>query len=134
MMDYRAEEVLEIISRLLDDVGLAYMGDMVRNISDDGDVSDIIALKEACEKFYNFDTQRKRRMIEFGDENKFAVMRYHIVSVKSDWDTSSRPIIILNPMPEEVTLKDNPIKNIILQYESDEVRDRDYSRLRLILG
>lgn len=133
-MDYRAEEVLEIISRLLDDVGLAYIGDMVRNISDDGDVSDIIALKEACEKFYNFDTQRKRRMIEFGDENKFAVMRYHIVSVKSDWDTSSRPIIILNPMPEEVTLKDNPIKNIILQYESDEVRDRDYSRLRLILG
>ena len=133
-MDYRAEEVLEIISRLLDDVGLAYIGDMVRNISDDGDVSDIIALKEACEKFYNFDTQRKRRMIEFGDENKFAVMRYHIVSAKSDWDTSSRPIIILNPMPEEVTLKDNPIKNIILQYESDEVRDRDYSRLRLILG
>ena len=133
-MDYRAEEVLEIISRQLDDVGLAYRGDMVRNISDDGDVSDIIALKEACEKFYNFDTQRKRRMIEFGDENKFAVMRYHIVSVKSDWDTSSRPIIILNPMPEEVTLKDNPIKNIILQYESDEVRDRDYSRLRLILG
>jgi hypothetical protein len=134
MMDCRAEEALEIIGRLLDDVGLAYIGDMVRNISDDGDVSDIIALKEACEKFYNFDTQRKRRMIEFGDENKFAVMRYYIVSVKSDWDTSSRPIIILNPMPEEVTLKDNPIKNIILQYESDEVRDRDYSRLRLILG
>lgn len=134
MIDYRTEQALEIIGRLLDDVGLAYIGDMVRNISDDGDVSDIIALKEACEKFYNFDTQRKRRMIEFGDENKFAVMRYYIVSVKSDWDTSSRPIIILNPMPEEVTLKDNPIKNIILQYESDEVRDRDYSRLRLILG
>lgn len=133
-MDYRAEEVLNIVGSLLDDLGLSYLGNIVRKVSDDGDASDILELKEECERFYNFDTQRKRRMIEFGDEGKFAVMRYHIVNIKSEWDADFRPIIILNQMPEEVTLKDNPIKNITLVYLDDKLRDRDYARLRLILG
>lgn len=74
----------------------------------------------------------KRRMFEFGDGSQFMALKYHIVNVHRDW-IDHQPVLILNEMPEEVNLKDNPLKNVHLYYEDDLVRDRDYARLKLIL-
>lgn len=134
----RPEKIKMILDTCIDifsDTGLINFAKLVKEIRDsDGSPLSIEALKEEEKKWINFETQKKRRMIAFGDGSDYSVMRYHIVNIRKYWDNLARPCIKLNEMPEEVNLKDNPCKNVVLIYEDDRIRDRDYSRLRIILG
>lgn len=78
--------------------------------------------------------ERKQRMFAFGDESRSMVMRCYIFSVCKDWDENSNPILKINEMAEGVTMKDNPIKNLIVQYEDIDIRDRDFDRLKITLN
>lgn len=134
----RPEKIKMILDACIDifsDTGLIIFAKLVKEIKDsDGSPLSIEALKEEEKRWINFETQKKRRMVDFGDDSGYSVMRFHIVNIKKYWDLEGRPCIKLNDMPEEVNLKDNPCKNVVLIYEDDRVRDRDYSRLRIILG
>ena len=48
--------------------------------------------------------------------------------------TEGVPEIIINRMPDDVTLKDNPYKNIHVRYESEENCSHDFDRLKLVLN
>ena len=125
--------ILDTCIDIFSDTGMVNFAKILKKIRDtDGDPLSIEELKKEEKLWINFESQKKRRMIQLGED--YTVMRYHIVSAKRFWDVNQRPCILLNEMPEEVNLKDNPIKNVVLVYEDDILRDRDYSRLRLVLG
>lgn len=135
MRQEKIEKILDTCIDIFSDVGLVNFAKLVKKIKDsDGDPEDIEAFREEKKLWVNFESKRKRRMVEFGDGTSYSIMRYHIVNIKSYWDDQQRPCIKLNEMPEEVNMKDNPCKNCVLVYEDDRIRDRDYARLRIILG
>lgn len=133
MRQEKIEMILDTCIDIFSDTGMVNFAKILKKIRDtDGDPLSIEELKKEEKLWINFESQKKRRMIQLGED--YTVMRYHIVSAKRFWDINHRPCILLNEMPEEVNLKDNPIKNVVLIYEDDILRDRDYSRLRLVLG
>lgn len=134
MRQEKIEKILDTCIDIFSDTGLINFAKLVKKIRDtDGDPLAIEEFKKESSLWIHFLTEKKRRMVEFGDTERYSVMRYHLVSVRAMWYNES-PAIKLNEMPDDVTLKDNPIKNVILIYETPEIRDRDYARLRLILG
>lgn len=128
------ETILNTCIDIFNDTGMVTFAKLLKSVKDsDGDSESIEALQKEEESWVNFEGQKKRRMIQFGDESGYLAQRYHIVSVSARWERGL-PCIILNEMPEDLSLKDNPIKNVFLYYADDRVRDRDYSRLRVILN
>lgn len=135
MRPEKIEMILDTCIDIFSDTGLINFAKLVKEIKDSaGSPLSIEALKEEEKLWVNFEVKKKRRMVDFGDDSSYSVMRYHIVNIKRFWDNQARPCIKLNEMPEEVNLKDNPCKNVVLIYDDDRLRDRDYSRLRIILG
>lgn len=129
----RNEELINICIDIFSDIGLINFANLLKRARDVKSEESFVALLEEESRWLNFETEKKRRMVEFGDESRFIAMRYHIVNVYRTWQ-ENRPVLILNSMAEDVTMKDNPLKNVVLLYEDDRVRDRDYDRLRMILG
>lgn len=78
--------------------------------------------------------EKKQRMFLFGDESKMMVMRCFVLTVTKDWSDDSRPMLKINEMPEGVTMKDNPIRNMFLIYDDIDLRDRDFDRLKIVLN
>lgn len=72
-------------------------------------------------------------MFVFSD-GKLALTRIFIVSAEMDYTDEGVPEIIINRMPDDVTLKDNPYKNIHVRYENEENCSRDFDRLKLVLN
>lgn len=134
MKQDKIELILNTCIDIFSDTGMVTFAKLLKEIRDtDGLPSTIEALQEEEKLWIDFESQKKRRMVQFGDESGYLAQRYHIVSVSSRWERGF-PSIILNEMPEDLSLKDNPIKNVVLVYSDDRIRDRDYTRLRTILG
>ena len=107
-----------------------------------GKLEDVIALQdtksiadftEECVKWSEKEYTKKQRMFVFSD-GKLALTRIFIVSVEMDYTDEGVPEIIINRMLDDVTLKDNPYKNIHVRYENEENCSRDFDRLKLVLN
>lgn len=121
--------------RVFEETGFQKFSQLLQNVIDsDFDIDDVEELEGEANTWKDFSLERKNKMIEFGCESMYAISRYYILSYNSYFDTYGRPCIALNEMPEEVSLKDNPCKNVILIYSDVDVRDKDFQRLRLILN
>lgn len=104
-------------------------------IETEGDSESLEALYKEFELLLQFqeDNKKKKRMFTFGSVNDYMVSRFFIVSVKKKYSGDGEPILMINEMQDEITLKDNPIKNLKLIYEDEDDRDRDYEKLKKIL-
>lgn len=76
------------------------------------------------------DEESPSRMSVFGDQLEYMVAVYYIFSVKREYTEDGKPCIKLNEVQEDVSLKDNPIRNVILIYDNEQVCCRDFDRLR----
>lgn len=129
----RNEELINICIDIFSDIGLINFANLLKRARDVKSKESFDALLEEESRWLNFETEKKRRMVSFGDGSQFIAMRYHIVNIHRTW-RGDKPALILNSMADDVTMKDNPLKNVVLLYEDDRIRDRDYDRLRMILG
>jgi hypothetical protein len=128
------EQVIDICIDIFSDTGLVNFAKLLKRVRDtDASQESIDDLLAEENKWLNFEGEKKRRMVAFGDDSQFLAMRFHIVNAYRTW-RANKAALIINEMPEEVNMKDNPLKNIVLLYDDDRLRDRDYARLRMILG
>ena len=59
--------------------------------------------------------------------------KYYVLTYNKDWDSNGAAILNINEMPEEVNLKDNPIKNLRIIYDDVDARDRDFDKIQTIM-
>ena len=76
---------------------------------------------------------KKERLFVFAN-GKLALTRIYIVSAEMKYTDEGMPEIIINKMPDDVNLKDNPYKNIHIRYENEDDCSRDFDRLKLVLN
>lgn len=66
----------------------------------------------------------KRRVISFHDNQNTHLNYNYIISYSKGWTDNDEPTIILNNF--EDSIKDNPVRNVILIYDDIETRDEDF--------
>lgn len=131
-----AEEALIVAKEMFQELGIETFARSLQSfIESNGEESLLQKLYEEFESWIELqlNSKKKKRMFSFGNCDNYIVSRFFIISVLKRYENDGAPILILNEMPEDVTLKDNPIKNLKLIYESEDDRDRDYEKLKRIL-
>lgn len=83
-------------------------------------------------------------MIRNDDDSPFVTLGYgdheivlnkrYIFSYRKDWGLySDQACLYINEMSEGATMKDNPIRNLIIEYDDVDDRDRDFDKLQTII-
>ena len=68
----------------------------------------------------------------YGDHEIVLNKRY-IFSYRKDWGLNNQASLYINEMSEGATMKDNPIRNLIIEYDDVDDRDRDFDKLQTII-
>lgn len=71
-----------------------------------------------------------QRMFTFGDTEQYMVQFFYIFSVRRTYREDGKPCLMINEIQEGITLRDNPIRNLVLMYDNEAVCCRDFDRLR----
>lgn len=132
-IDENIEILLQSIANLFGDLKLNVLKGKLEDVIALQDTKSIADFIEECIKWSEREYAKKQRMFVFSD-GKLALTRIFIVSAEMDYTDEGVPEIIINRMPDDVTLKDNPYKNIHVRYESEENCSRDFDRLKLVLN
>jgi hypothetical protein len=78
--------------------------------------------------------QSKSKFITLGSGDRVITLpKYYVLTYNKDWDSNGAAILNINEMPEEVNLKDNPIKNLRIIYDDVDARDRDFDKIQTIM-
>lgn len=126
-------EAIELCSQIFTDLGHQVISDKIKAIYNNPDIINLTNLYQEYEYLLSFLQEKKKRAFSFGDGNQLVMMLFYILSIKKEWNDDGRAVIIINEMPDEVTIKDNPYKNVKVIYDDDEVRDRDFDRLKILM-
>lgn len=127
------ELLLTSISELLGDMKMNVFKEKLEKViafSDNTSIADFI---EEYTKWSEKNYFKKERLFVFSN-GKLALTRIYIVSAEMKYTDEGIPEIIINEMPDVVNLKDNPYKNIHIQYENEDDCSRDFDRLKLVLN
>lgn len=127
------ELLLTSISELLGDMKMNIFKEKLENViafPSDTSVADFI---EEYTKWTEKNYFKKERLFVFSN-GKLAFTRIYIVSAEMKYTDEGIPEIIINKMPDDVNLKDNPYKNIHIRYENEDDCSRDFDRLKLVLN
>lgn len=131
-MNEQVEMLLVAISSILKDLKLNVfekkLEEAIINPTEET-VSEFIA---EYDKWTGKNSFKKNRMISLGEN--ISLMRVFIVSIRKDYTEDGYPEIIINEMPDDVNLKDNPYKNLHIRYVEEEDCARDFDRLNLALN
>lgn len=127
--------ILDTCLGIFQDTGLVLFHNKLKEvIESDYDPDKIDEFLVEYSNFIDFSTERKIKSVSFGDQSQYTLLRWFIISVGRRYDDDGAPLLILNEMPEDATLKDNPIKNVVLSYEDEDQRDRDYMKVRRLIS
>lgn len=132
-IDENIEILLQSIANLFGDLKLNVLKGKLEDVIALQDTESIADFTEECIKWSEREYTKKQRMFVFSD-GRLALTRIFIVSAEMDYTDEGVPEIIINRMPDDVTLKDSPYKNIHVRYESEEICSRDFDRLKLVLN
>lgn len=132
-IDENIKILLQSIANLFGDLKLNVLKGKLEDVIALQDTESIADFTEECIKWSERGYTKKQRMFVFSD-GKLALTRIFIVSAEMGYTDEGVPEIIINRMPDDVTLKDNPYKNIHVRYESEENCSRDFDRLKLVLN
>jgi hypothetical protein len=132
-IDENMEVLLQSVANLFGDLKLNVLKGKLEDVIALQDTKSIADFTEECVKWSEKEYTKKQRMFVFSD-GKLALTRIFIVSVEMDYTDEGVPEIIINRMLDDVTLKDNPYKNIHVRYENEENCSRDFDRLKLVLN
>lgn len=127
------ELLLTSISELLGDMKMNVFKEKLENViafPSDTSVADFI---EEYTKWTEKNYFKKERLFVFAN-GKLALTRIYIVSAEMKYTDEGMLEIIINKMPDDVNLKDNPYKNIHIRYENEDDCSRDFDRLKLVLN
>lgn len=128
------KETIEISSNIIRTLGSSAIANKLDALLANPITESFLSLMIEVEFFLdNTLEEKKKRMFSFGAGDELSIMRCFIVSVKKNWTLKGEPELIINEMPEDVTLKDNPYKNLHVIYRDEITRDRDYDRLLIVL-
>ena len=129
--------VIEECSEIFNSIDMFNFGNLLKSIvKNDGSKESIDAFMEEVGKYYaSLDSENDSKIIIFGDNiNKIIVKKYYIITAVKEWSELYEPLLIVNKMPEDMTIKDNPIKNLIVKYEDIKDRDRDFEKVKRMLA
>ena len=129
--------VIEECSEIFNSVDMFNFGNLLKSIvKNDGSKESIDAFMEEVSKYYaSLDLENDSKIIMFGDNvNKIIVKKFYIITAVKEWSELYEPLLIVNKMPEDMTIKDNPIKNLIVKYEDIKDRDRDFEKVKRMLA
>lgn len=132
-IDENMEVLLQSVANLFGDLKLNVLKGKLEDVIALQDTKSIADFTEECVKWSEKEYTKKQRMFVFSD-GKLALTRIFIVSAEMDYTDEGVPEIIINRMSDDVTLKDNPYKNIHVRYENEENCSRDFDRLKLVLN
>ena len=132
-IDENIETLLQSIANLFGDLKLNVLKGKLEDVIALQDTESIADFTEECIKWSERDYTKKQRMFVFSN-GKLALTRIYIVSAEMKYTDEGMPEIIINEMPDAVNLKDNPYKNIHIQYENEDDCSRDFDRLKLVLN
>ena len=127
------ELLLTSISELLGDMKMNIFKEKLEKVIAFPDNTSIVDFIEEYTKWSEKNYFKKERLFVFLN-GKLALTRIYIVSAEMKYTDEGVPEIIINRMPDDVTLKDNPYKNIHVRYESEDDCSRDFDRLKLVLN
>ena len=129
--------VIEECSEIFNSIDMFNFGNLLKSIVKNGGSKESIdAFMEEVGKYYaSLDSENDSKIIIFGDNiNKIIVKKYYIITAVKEWSELYEPLLIVNKMPEDMTIKDNPIKNLIVKYEDIKDRDRDFEKVKRMLA
>lgn len=129
--------VIEECSEIFNSIDMFNFGNLLKSIvKNDGSKESIDAFTEEVGKYYaSLDLENDSKIIMFGDNvNKIIVKKFYIITAVKEWSELYEPLLIVNKMPEDMTIKDNPIKNLIVKYEDIKDRDRDFEKVKRMLA
>lgn len=129
--------VIEECSEIFNSIDMFNFGNLLKSIvKNDGSKESIDAFMEEVSKYYaSLDLENDSKIIMFGDNvNKIIVKKFYIITAVKEWSELYEPLLIVNKMPEDMTIKDNPIKNLIVKYEDIKDRDRDFEKVKRMLA
>lgn len=132
-IDENIETLLQSIANLFGDLKLNVLKGKLEDVIALQDTESIADFTEECIKWSERDYFKKERLFVFSN-GKLALTRIYIVSAEMKYTDEGIPEIIINEMPDAVNLKDNPYKNIHIQYENEDDCSRDFDRLKLVLN
>ena len=110
-IDENMEVLLQSVANLFGDLKLNVLKGKLEDVIALQDTKSIADFTEECVKWSEKEYTKKQRMFVFSD-GKLALTRIFIVSAEMDYTDEGVPEIIINRMLDDVTLKDNPYKNI----------------------
>lgn len=129
--------VIEECSEIFNSIDMFNFGNLLKSIvKNDGSKESIDVFMEEVSKYYaSLDLENDSKIIMFGDNvNKIIVKKFYIITAVKEWSELYEPLLIVNKMPEDMTIKDNPIKNLIVKYEDIKDRDRDFEKVKRMLA
>lgn len=129
--------VIEECSEIFNSIDMFSFSNLLKNIVKNGGSKESIdAFMEEVGKYYaSLDSENDSKIIIFGDNiNKIIVKKYYIITAVKEWSESYEPLLVVNKMPEDMTIKDNPIKNLTIKYEDIKDRDRDFEKIKRMLA
>ena len=127
------ELLLTSISELLGDMKMNIFKEKLEKVIAFPDNTSIVDFIEEYTKWSEKNYFKKERLFVFAN-GKLALTRIYIVSAEMKYTDEGMPEIIINKMPDDVNLKDNPYKNIHIRYENEDDCSRDFDRLKLVLN
>lgn len=128
----RDREVIEICNEVFKNIGLKRFSHRVDNYLEKPNNDTVLGLYSEAFLWDDFSEKNKKRNFIFG-ENQYSLLKYFIISFQKDYDSNGNPIIAINKLEDETaSFKDNPIKNLFIKYESEEMRDIDFEKLLMM--
>ena len=129
--------VIEECSEIFNSIDMFSFSNLLKSIVKNGGSKESIdAFMEEVGKYYaSLDSENDSKIIIFGDNiNKIIVKKYYIITAVKEWSELYEPLLVVNKMPEDMTIKDNPIKNLTIKYEDIKDRDRDFEKIKRMLA
>lgn len=125
-------EILELCSEVFKACGFKKLGNRIDSyllLPDEKNLQDV--LDEGL-SWLDFSKHSKERAFSFA--SGYTMNRFFIVTAEKKYNDDGDPIIAINELPDEnVTFKDNPIRNLFIVYNDEELRDKDYERVRFVM-
>lgn len=127
-------ELLTACSLIMKEAGLLTLSRKIMSATENPEEEELLSLYDEIEKWMGLGRVLKNKVIEFGNESSYSMIKYFIVTYERDYNDDGRPIIIINRLADSSDgFKDNPIKNLYLIYDDEEERDRDFEKIKITL-
>lgn len=115
------KDVLELFGYILMTHGEVWAADLLEN----GDFEDESLHEQLLDIIK--ENRKRKRVIHFHDIADTRLHYYYIIGYEKGYTDDDEPTIILNKF--EDSIKDNPVRNVVLVYDDIDVRDEDYEIL-----